>query len=251
MKTLGLDWVGTRTRSFKPTVEFFQRVLELPIGLERPGFVRLDLPDGAAVEVFDATYPEYPHFNTGPVIGFAVADFDAARDEMLSAGIELLLPPGGAPGGYRWQHFRAPDGCVYEITDYPDRPTPKGPFGTLAITQLVWCGTSTEKYSAMVEFVKRMLDLRVVEETTDLLECSLPDGSSFEVFRRSGPMDHPHFRTGPVPTFRVQDIDWAMQILSERGVPLIMTRRRTWGGWAHFKAPDGCIYAVKQVTPHA
>jgi hypothetical protein len=30
--------------------------------------------------------------------------------------IEFLGPTGGEPGGYRWAHFRGPDGNVYELT---------------------------------------------------------------------------------------------------------------------------------------
>jgi hypothetical protein len=249
MKVQGLNWVGTRTASFRETVAFFHSILELPIGVERPHFVRLDLPDAACVEVFDAAAEEYPHFTTGPVPGFLVADFDAAREELAAAGCELIGLEGGERGVYRWQHFRGPDGNVYEISDYPDRPVPKAAFGDLKVTSLVWTGISTPAYPAVARFLRETLRLTVVEETEDLLECRFPDGGGVEVFRRDGAMDHPHFRTGPVVGFGVQDIDLALRSLNEKEVPLIRTRRRDWGGWAHFRAPDGCVYEVKGPFP--
>ncbi|MCI4351764.1 MAG: VOC family protein [Thermoplasmata archaeon] len=245
MNVVGLVWVGVRTGKFEETVEFFRSVLELPVGLRRRHFVRLDLPDASVVEVFDPASGEYPHFTTGPVLGFQVTDFDAARTELAGGGCGLLLPVGGERGEYRWQHFRAPDGMVYEIVDYPNRPRPQAASGAIGVTKLVWSGLSTSTFSTTAGFYRDTLGLRVVEETPDLIECVLPDGGGLEAFRRGSAMDHPHFRTGLVPGFGVADIDHAVRILGQRGVPLVETRRRVWGGWAHFRAPDGNIYEVK------
>jgi hypothetical protein len=68
------------------------------------------LPDGYNVEVFDVDHNGKEHFNTGPVAGFAVRDFAAAVAELRAAGVELLGDPGPT-----WQHFRGPDGNVYEL----------------------------------------------------------------------------------------------------------------------------------------
>lgn len=248
MQVQGLVWVGTRTAAFRETVRFFQETLEIPFGKERPGFVRLDLPAGGFVEVFDAATGEYPHFSTGPVPGFQVSDFDRARSELERLGYELLLPPGGDPGDYRWQHFRGPDGSVYEVVVYPRRPAPRPPAGTLGVTGFVWLGVSTAAFGRTSQFLRETLNLRVVEATDDLLECATPDGSGVEVFRRDGSQDHPHFRTGPVVGFGVRDIDRTTEILRERGVPILQTRRRDGGGWTHLRAPDGHVYEVKQAA---
>jgi PhnB protein len=56
------------------------------------------------------TYPGKDHFDTGPDVGFAVDDLTSAVQELREAGIELLGPPGPT-----WQHFRGPDGNVYEL----------------------------------------------------------------------------------------------------------------------------------------
>ena len=46
----------------------------------------------------------------GPGTDTAVRDLPAAVDELRRAGVELLGEPGPT-----WQHFRGPDGNVYEL----------------------------------------------------------------------------------------------------------------------------------------
>jgi hypothetical protein len=110
MEITGLGWCGTRTENPEALARFYQQVLGLPLGHVEPSLWVFDLPDGRHVEVFGSGYPGRDHFSTGPVIGFAVTDLAAATEELRRAGIELLGNPG--PG---WQHFRGPDGNVYEL----------------------------------------------------------------------------------------------------------------------------------------
>jgi catechol 2,3-dioxygenase-like lactoylglutathione lyase family enzyme len=113
-----LAWLGTRTGRFAETAAFFRDVLGLRVELERPGQVVLAFPDGGSVEVFSPDEPDHRHFTTGPVAGFLVDDVDTARAELAAAGVELIGPVGrGAAPGEAWQHFRAPDGNVYELTE--------------------------------------------------------------------------------------------------------------------------------------
>ncbi len=54
------------------------------------------------------------------VAGFLVDDIETARDELArTPGVELLGELRVMPDGYAWQHFRAPDGHVYELTAGP------------------------------------------------------------------------------------------------------------------------------------
>jgi hypothetical protein len=69
-----------------------------------------ELPDGRHVEVFGSGYQGKEYFSTGPVAGFAVRDLPAAVGELRRAGLELL-----GEAGPTWQHFRGPDGNVYEL----------------------------------------------------------------------------------------------------------------------------------------
>lgn len=111
MEVTGLGWVGTRSERCEVLVEFYESVLGLrPVHTERDFWV-YRLPDGRHVEVFGQDYPGKNHFDTGPVVGFAVRDLPGAVEELRTAGVELLGEPGPT-----WQHFRGPDGNVYELT---------------------------------------------------------------------------------------------------------------------------------------
>jgi catechol 2,3-dioxygenase-like lactoylglutathione lyase family enzyme len=110
MQITGLGWCGTRTTHSDQLADFYEHVLQLPLVHQEPGFWVFELPDGRHVEVFGTDDAGKEHFNTGPVVGFAVTDLASAVEELRAAGIELLGEPGPT-----WQHFRAPDGNVYEL----------------------------------------------------------------------------------------------------------------------------------------
>ncbi|GIM96264.1 VOC family protein [Paractinoplanes toevensis] len=109
MEITGLGWLGTRTAQPEALADFYRRVLGLRETYTAPGFWVFTLPDGRNVEVF-APGRGKDFFDTGPVAGFAVRDLPAAIEELRAAGVELLGEPGES-----WQHFRGPDGNVYEL----------------------------------------------------------------------------------------------------------------------------------------
>ena len=51
------------------------------------------------------------------VAGLLVDDIDAAIAELRDAGVELI-GAANTGSGYTWEHFRAPDGKVFEICNY-------------------------------------------------------------------------------------------------------------------------------------
>jgi catechol 2,3-dioxygenase-like lactoylglutathione lyase family enzyme len=110
MDVLRLGWAGTRTVRGPELARFYEQVLDLHLVHEEPDFWVFELPDGSHVEVFGTGYPGKDHFDSGPVVGFAVADLAQARKQLRDAGVELLGEPGPT-----WQHFRGPDGNVYEV----------------------------------------------------------------------------------------------------------------------------------------
>jgi hypothetical protein len=89
------------------------------VGEDTEHFVELAMGDGAKLELFgSAALGESPWlFESNPVVaGFLVDDIEAARDELArTPNVELLGELQVLPG-YAWQHFRAPDGHVYELT---------------------------------------------------------------------------------------------------------------------------------------
>jgi hypothetical protein len=246
MNVIGLEWIGTRTGAYDATTAFFRDVLGLPAGVLRPNFVRFDLPDGGSLEVFrpGGEY-DHPYFATGPVIGLQVADFDLARADLGNAGLGLLGEVGGEVGGCRWQHFRGPDGCVYEIVDDPDRVRVATPVGPGRVTGFGWVGVRSTQHDAMRRLVAETLRLATEEEAPDFVEFRFPGGDTFELFRPGGPNDHPHLVTGPVPGFLVEDLDVAESELRRHGIERLARRRDGTAGWSHFRAPDGNVYEIK------
>ena len=84
-------------------------------------FVELITADGSRFELFGPGVGAPEQFSANEVVaGFLVDDIQAARRELQSTpGVTLLGEVGGSPSGYAWQHFRAPDGHVYELVVDP------------------------------------------------------------------------------------------------------------------------------------
>ena len=115
MKIKGIVWLGTQTNQFGPMTDFCRNVLGLLQTANENGMAVFQLPDGDLFEVFDAqTFKD--EFMPHPVAGLLVDDIVAARAEMEAKGIEFIGPIHGETEDYRWTHFRAPDGFVYELT---------------------------------------------------------------------------------------------------------------------------------------
>ncbi|MGI0129012.1 MAG: VOC family protein [Thermoplasmata archaeon] len=247
MKALAWEWIGTRTDAFLPTIELFRDVLGVPVGVERRDFVRMDLPDGGSLEVFRPGGPDdHPYFTTGPVVGIQVGDFDAARLELERGGAEMLGNVGGTAGEYRWQHFRAPDGDVYEIVDDPVRDAFTAPSAPRWVTGFGWVGVRTPEFAPMREFARTTLGLRLVEDAPDLAVFEFPGGHVLELFRPGGPLDHPHLVTGPLPGLLVTDLDGCESALRAHRIEILQRRRFGPAGWSHFRAPDGNAYEIKR-----
>jgi hypothetical protein len=115
MKIKGIVWLGTRTERFQQMTDFCSDLLGLRQTLLEPGFAVYQLPNGDLFEVFGPDQPENK-FMTHPVAGFLVDDIVVARRELEAQGIEFLGPIEGQEDDYKWTHFRAPDGFVYELT---------------------------------------------------------------------------------------------------------------------------------------
>jgi hypothetical protein len=120
----GIHWLGVGTDRVSEMRTFAIEVLGLRVdGEDTDQFVDLAMPNGARLEIFGpAARADSPwQFESNPVVaGFLVDDIEAARDELArTPNVELLGDVGRLPTGYAWQHFRAPDGHVYELTTDP------------------------------------------------------------------------------------------------------------------------------------
>jgi catechol 2,3-dioxygenase-like lactoylglutathione lyase family enzyme len=94
---------------------FYRDVLHLEVILERPGAMWFRLQDGTEVHVYGSDDADHEFFGTAPVVGLAVDSFRAAHADLARARVEFLYSEPQRANGRAWQHFRAPDGNVYEI----------------------------------------------------------------------------------------------------------------------------------------
>ena len=115
MNIKGIVWLGTRTDRFQQMTDFCRTVFGMSQRQFEPGFAVFELPNGDLFEIFGADQA-MNEFMTQPVAGFLVDDIESARAEMEAKGIEFLGPIEGDTDDYKWTHFRAPDGFVYELT---------------------------------------------------------------------------------------------------------------------------------------
>jgi|SRR3954464_4529172 len=123
MKVKAIRWIGVDTDRLSEMRAFAIDVLGLDVVGEDTGdFVVLGMADGTRLELFgSASVADGPWlFASNPVVvGFLVDNIETARDELAQAGVELLGDLRVMADGYAWQHFRAPDGHVYELTAEP------------------------------------------------------------------------------------------------------------------------------------
>jgi catechol 2,3-dioxygenase-like lactoylglutathione lyase family enzyme len=115
MAVRSLGWLGVRTPDAAAMSAFYRDVLQLEVTLERPGATWFRLEDGTEVHVYGPDDQDHDFFGTGPVVGFEVESFRVAHDALTAAGIEFLYAEPQRAEGRAWQHFRAPDGNIYEI----------------------------------------------------------------------------------------------------------------------------------------
>jgi catechol 2,3-dioxygenase-like lactoylglutathione lyase family enzyme len=119
MHVKGLAWLGLRTTQFEEMVTFLRDVMGMQPVRDEPEIAGFQMTDGTQVELYRPEEEFHAFFTTGPVVAFWVDDVDAARTTMEAAGIEFIGPIQRA-GKTSWNHFRAPDGTVFEVSSKSD-----------------------------------------------------------------------------------------------------------------------------------
>ncbi len=114
MRVTGIVWMGVRTRAYDQMDQLLSGVLGIETTRRHDGVSWFRLPSGDEIQLYDETDVDHRFFGAGPVIGFRVDSFAGAVHELSESGIELI-GPGDSDGVDQWQHFRGPDGNVYEI----------------------------------------------------------------------------------------------------------------------------------------
>ncbi len=108
-------WMGIRTEKFDEMVKFYKQLMGLSVIKESSQeSAWFKLQNGHQIEVYGPGDQDHKFFFSGPIIGFLVDDVEKAQKEMEAAGIEFI---GSVQRSKRniWNHFRAPDGNIYEI----------------------------------------------------------------------------------------------------------------------------------------
>jgi catechol 2,3-dioxygenase-like lactoylglutathione lyase family enzyme len=121
MRVKGLTFVGTSTTARERMVELVHDVLGLPsVDVEGSEHEFFALPDGSilAVGLSDGMGPAGEDSRT---IGFLVDDLDEAVAELRAAGVPTDDEV-SVNSRYRYIHFRAPDGHVYEFVEERQAP---------------------------------------------------------------------------------------------------------------------------------
>ncbi|HZU01615.1 MAG TPA: VOC family protein [Ktedonobacteraceae bacterium] len=119
MQVKGLIWLGLRTPQFEEMVKFFRDVMGMQPIRDEPEIAGFQLTNGTQVELYRPEEAFHAFFTTGPVVAFWVDNVEAARATMEAAGIQFIGPIQRA-GKTSWNHFRAPDGTVFEILSRAD-----------------------------------------------------------------------------------------------------------------------------------
>jgi predicted enzyme related to lactoylglutathione lyase len=241
-----IGWVGVRTERFEPMASFVEEVLGLPAIDRRPDFSVHGLPDGEILEVLGPSDREHEHFVTGPVPGFRVRDLRSSAAAIEEAGGELVLEATELEDGAGWQHFRAPDGYLYEVVVGPFAPRPAVARG-VGVRGLKWVGTATDDFEGMTRFLERVLGRGADVEEPGMRIYHLAGGSVVEVFG-PGHRDHAFYRAesrGPVVGFLVDRLEEATDRLVEAGAERVggVDGTAEWG-WAHVRLPDDNLYEI-------
>lgn len=112
MRVEGLVFAGVGSAAAAETARLLAEVFG--VAYESEGEVhRLVLPNGSSVAFVPPEWVEPP---SDTVLGFLVDDIVAATAELAAKGIE---PDGELQTGYgfRYRHFRAPDGRRFELLE--------------------------------------------------------------------------------------------------------------------------------------
>ncbi|MET0887968.1 MAG: VOC family protein [Mycetocola sp.] len=114
MRITGITFVGTRTDARPAMTRFVRDVLRLTASPAVDGMDAdlFSMPDGSSFAVTPGVAPT----EDDRTVGFLVDDLDDARRELLSSEVEVDEEI-STNAQFRYLHFRAPDGHLYELLE--------------------------------------------------------------------------------------------------------------------------------------
>ena len=120
----------------------------------------------------------------------------------------------------------------------------------MKIKELVWIGTRTEHFGAMLNFCQNVMGLTPAFVEPGFAALDMPNGDRFEIFGTDSPNNT--FYTHPVVGFLVDDIVAARAEMEANGIEFIdpIHTEEDGNAWTHFRAPDGFVYSLTFVPVH-
>ena len=114
MRITGITFVGSRTDARPAMAQFLREVLGLSPAAPTAGMDAdvFDLPDGSSFAVARGVPPD----EDDRTVGFSVDDLDQARAALEAAGV-WVDDEVSVNERFRYLHFRAPDGHLYELVE--------------------------------------------------------------------------------------------------------------------------------------
>jgi len=96
---------------------FYRDVLGLAELAAGPGWVQFDFGKAGVLEIVQRSgEPQYDQARYQ--VGYAVADIESARDQLVSRGVgQVSEIEGDAAAGGRWCYFRDAEGNIFEIKE--------------------------------------------------------------------------------------------------------------------------------------
>lgn len=112
-------WVGVVAEDLDTQRRFYRDVLELAELAAGPGWVQFDFGDAGVFELIQrSAEPQYDQARYQ--VGYAVADIESARGELISRGVQQVSEiEGDTQSGGRWCYFRDAEGNIFEIKERP------------------------------------------------------------------------------------------------------------------------------------
>jgi catechol 2,3-dioxygenase-like lactoylglutathione lyase family enzyme len=114
-------WVGVVADNLDVQRRFYRDVLGLAELAAGPGWVQFDFRQAGVLELIQRSdEPQYDEARYQ--VGYAVADIESARDELVSRGVQQVTAiEGDSQAGGRWCYFRDAEGNVFELKEQPER----------------------------------------------------------------------------------------------------------------------------------
>lgn len=122
--TLGWPcWVGVVAEDLDAQRRFYRDTLGLAELAAGADWVQFDFGEEGVLELVQRSgEPQYNQVRYQ--VGYAVADIESARDQLVSRGVRQVSEvEGDAAAGGRWCYFRDPEGNMFEIKERREQQT--------------------------------------------------------------------------------------------------------------------------------